>query len=87
MKLTPDSKVLVQGMTEPISSTHVARMKAYGTNIVAAVSPGEGGQTLEELPVFDLVEQAIAQVGTIDTTIILVPPYQVLDAALEAIAA
>jgi succinyl-CoA synthetase alpha subunit len=87
MKLTPDSKVLVQGMTEPISSTHAARMKAYGTNIVAAVSPGEGGQTLEKLPVFDLVEQAIAQVGTIDSTIILVPPYQVLDAALEAIAA
>ena len=87
MKLTPESKVLIQGMTEPLVSTHAARMKAYGTNIVAIVSPSEGGQTVEDMPVFDLVEQAIASVGTVDTTIIFVPPYQVLDAANEAIAA
>ena len=87
MKLTPKSKVLIQGMTEPLVSTHAARMKAYGTNIVAIVSPSEGGQTVEDMPVFDLVEQAIASVGTVDTTIIFVPPYEVLDAANEAIAA
>jgi succinyl-CoA synthetase alpha subunit len=87
MKLTPKSKVLIQSMTASVASTYTARMKAYGTNIVAAIGPGEGGQTMEGLPVFNLVEQAIAEVGAIDTTIIFVPPYQALDAALEAIAA
>ena len=87
MNLTPNSKVLIQGITEPLSSTHAARMKAYGTNVVAGVSPGEGGQTLHDIPVFDLVEQALQVVGPVDTTIIFVPPYPALDAALEAIAA
>lgn len=86
MKLTPESKVLIQGTIEPLASTYATRMKTYGTNIVAIVSPGEGGRT-EQVPVFDLVEQAVAVVGTVDTTIIFVPAYQVLDAALEAIAA
>lgn len=86
MKLTPESKVLIQGLYELSSSTHAARMKAYGTNVVAGINPGLGGQTLHDIPVFDLVEQAIAAVGSIDTTIIFVPPYQTLDAALEAIA-
>lgn len=87
MNLKPESKVLIQGITELLSSTHAARMKAYGTNVVAGVSPGKGGQTLHDIPVFDLVEQALAVVGPVDTTIISVPPYQALDAALEAIAA
>ena len=87
MKLTPESKVLIQGMTEPLSSIHAERMKAYGTNVLAIVSPGEGGKLLHDIPVFDLVEQAIASVGAIDTTIIFVPAYQAMDAALEAIAA
>ncbi|XZN96947.1 MAG: succinate--CoA ligase subunit alpha [Microcoleus sp.] len=88
MNLTPESKVLIQGMTESPASTLVGlMMKAYGTNVVAGVSPGRGGQELEGIPVFDLVEQAVAAVGHIDTTVILVEPYWVLDAALEAIAA
>lgn len=87
MNLTPESKVLIQGITEPLSSTHAARMKAYGTNAIAGVNPGQGGQTLDDIPVFDLVEQALAVVGPVDTTIVFVPPYQALDAALEAIAA
>lgn len=86
MNLTPESKVLIQGISEPLSSTHAARMKAYGTNVIAGVNPGQGGQTLDDIPVFDLVEQALAEVGPVDTTIIFVPPYQALDAALEAIA-
>jgi len=84
MKLKPDGKVLIQGMTASLWSPYIARMQAYGAQIVAAVSPGEGG-TDSDLPVFDLVEQAVAAVGAIDTTIIFVPPYQALDAALEAI--
>jgi succinyl-CoA synthetase alpha subunit len=88
MNLTPESKVLVQGITESRSSTQAAlMMKAYGTNVVAGVSPGQGGQLLDGIPVFDLVEQAQAQVGPVDTTVIFVQPYWVLDAALEAIAA
>ena len=86
MNLTPDSKVLIQGFSEFISATHIAQMKAYGTNLVAGVNPGCGGQQLYDLPVFDLVEEVVAQFGAIDTTIICVHPYQVLDAALEAIA-
>ncbi len=86
MNLTPDSKVLIQGFSEFISATHIAQMKAYGTNLVAGVNPGSGGEQLYDLPVFDLVEEVIEQFGAIDTTIICVHPYQVLDAALEAIA-
>ncbi|OKH28061.1 succinate--CoA ligase subunit alpha [Chroogloeocystis siderophila] len=87
MKLTPESKVVIQGNCEPLMATHAARMKAYGTNVIAAISPGQSGQKLDDIPVFDLVEQVVAAFGAIDTTIILVPPYQALDAALEAIAA
>ncbi|MEA5554801.1 CoA-binding protein [Anabaena cylindrica UHCC 0172] len=86
MNLTPDSKVLIQGFCEFISATHIAQMKAYGTNLVAGVNSGSGGQQMYDLPVFDLVEEVTAKFGSIDTSIICVHPYQVLDAALEAIA-
>lgn len=86
MNLTPDSKVIIQGFGEFISASHIAQMKAYGTNLVGGVQPGSGGQQLDDLPVFDLVEEVVGKFGTIDTTIICVHPYQVLDAALEAIA-
>lgn len=87
MNFSPDSKVLVQGITEPLGASHAAKMKAYGTNVVAGVSPGHGGQELDGMPIFDLVEQATAAVGMVDTTLIFVQPYWVLDAAYEAIAA
>ncbi|MGK7874086.1 MAG: CoA-binding protein [Xenococcaceae cyanobacterium] len=87
MNWTPPSKVLIQGITEPLSLHYAARMKAYGTNIVAGISAGKGGQLLDEIPVFDLVEEALSQVGEVETTLIFVEPYRVLDAALEAIAA
>ncbi len=87
MNLTPESKVLVQGITESPASTRAAlMMKAYGTNVVAGVSPGRGGLEVEGIPIFDLVEQAVAAVGHVDTAVILVDAYSVLDAALEAIA-
>ncbi|MBD2207041.1 CoA-binding protein [Calothrix sp. FACHB-1219] len=86
MNLTLDSKVIIQGFSEFITATHVTQMKAYGTNLVAGVNPGFGGKQLYDLPVFDLVEEVVKQFGAIDTTIICVNPYQVLDAALEAIA-
>ncbi|MBD2770579.1 succinate--CoA ligase subunit alpha [Iningainema tapete] len=86
MNLMPDSKVIIQGFCEFITATHVAQMKEYGTNLVAGVDPGWGGQELHDIPVFDLVEEVVGKFGAIDTTIINVHPYHVLDAALEAIA-
>lgn len=86
MNLTPNSKVIIQGFSEFISATDISQMQACGTNLVAVINPGCGGQKLYSLPVFDLVEEVVGQFGTIDTTIICVHPYKVLDAALEAIA-
>ncbi|MEA5500665.1 succinate--CoA ligase subunit alpha [Limnoraphis robusta] len=88
MNLTPDSKVLIQGNAASQALIHaVLNMKAYGTNIVACVSPSQGGGYLQDIPIFDLVEQAQVKVGPVETSIIWVNPYQVLDAALEAIEA
>ena len=87
MNFNPDSKVLVQGITEPLGKLYAPLMKAYGTNIVAGISPGHGGQQLEDIPIFNMVEQALPTVGPVDTTILFVSPYLILDAALEAIAA
>ncbi|HBL62820.1 MAG TPA: CoA-binding protein, partial [Cyanobacteria bacterium UBA8803] len=85
MNLTPESKVLVQGITQPLGSYYAARMKAYGTNLVAGVSAGQGGQQLHGIPVFDLVEEALSETGPFEATIIFVESYWALDAALEAI--
>ncbi|MDY6940223.1 MAG: CoA-binding protein [Cyanobacteriota bacterium] len=87
MNFTPDTSVLVHGIAEPLGTTHAALMKDYGTRVVAGVSPGLGGQTLHDIPVFDLAIEARQQVGNIDIATICVHPYQALDAALEAIAA
>ena len=87
MDWTPESKVLVQGINEPLASHYAAEMKAYGTNVVAGVCAGWGGEHLHEIPVFDLVEQALEEVGEVDVSLIFANPYWALDAALEAIAA
>lgn len=87
MNLTPASTVLVQGITQPLAVYHIARMLAYGTNIVAGVSAGQGGKQIQGIPIFDLVEQASDQVGAIEATIIFVESYGALDASLEAIEA
>ncbi len=86
MNFKADSKVLIQGITESLGKVHSQLMKAYGTQVVGGVSAGYGGQQINGLPVFDMVEQALLEVGPVDTTVIFVSPYQVLDAALEAIA-
>lgn len=87
MNFTSSSKVLIQGIVEPPGCAHVPQMLSYGTQIVAGVSPGHRGGTFYGVPVFDLVEQAIGSAGAIDTSVILVEPFLVLDAALESIAA
>ncbi len=80
------SQVIVQGINERYVAYHAVQMKAYGTNIVAGISPGNKGKNIEDIPLFDLVEQAISELGTIDTSLIFEPPERVLDAGREAIA-
>ena len=81
---SPD-KVIIQGITEPQAALVAVEMKNYGTDIVAGVSPGRGGKTIESIPIFDLVEQVLTLVDEIDISIIFVSPCQVLDAVKEAI--
>ncbi len=82
-----DSQILIQGVDNSLTLAAVSRMQAYGTKIVGMTIAGKGGQQLGDLPIFDLVEQAQAALGSIETSLIFVPAYEVLDAALEAIAA
>jgi succinyl-CoA synthetase alpha subunit len=84
MKTGTEYKVIIQGYTEKITPIYTAKMLESGTNIVGSV--GSNHQINENIPLFDLVEQAIAKHKKIDSSIIFSPPYQVLDAALEAIA-
>ena len=80
-----DSKVLVQGITGSEGQFHAKQMLAYGTNILAGVTPGKGGQnTLDDrIPVFDSVEEAVGETG-VDTSIIFVPPPFAAEAVIEA---
>src|SRR3989442_10304728 len=84
--LTRESRVIVQGLTGREGSFHTEQMKAYGTNVVAGVSPGKGGTTHLGLPVFDTVAQAKRETGA-DVTGIFVPAPFASDAIMEAAAA
>lgn len=81
-----DNKILIQGFNQAEILPYLQLMKDTGTNIVAGVQAGCNQQDNYDFPVFDLVEQAIAQYGEIQTTIIFNNSYEVLDAAYEAIA-
>jgi succinyl-CoA synthetase alpha subunit len=85
--LQSDSSILIQGLDNPLASAAIERMQVCGTQIVGIVSAGRGGQAFGNLPIFDLVEQAQAKLGSISTSLIFTSAYEVLDAALEAIAA
>ena len=78
-----NSKVLVQGVTGRDGSFHALKMKNYGTNIVGGTSPGKGGQTVEGIPVFNTVAEAVEATGA-NTSIIFVPAPFAKDAMLEA---
>ena len=78
-----NSKVLVQGITGRIGTFHTEEMQEYGTNVVAGVTPGKGGAEQCNVPVFDTVDQAVAQTGA-NTSIIFVPPPFAADAIMEA---
>jgi len=78
-----DTKLVVQGITGRDGQFHAGRMKAYGTQVVAGTSPGKGGTTVEGIPVFDTVEEAVKATGA-NASIIFVPAPFAADAILEA---
>ena len=80
-----DSRILVQGMTGREGSFHTEQMLNYGTKIVAGVSPGKGGKSLYDIPLYDTVRQAIEREEA-NVSIIFVPAPFASDAILEAVA-
>ena len=78
-----DSNIIVQGFTGSEGTFHATQMIEYGTNIVGGVTPGKGGQTHLDKPVFNTVADAVDQAQA-DTSIIFVPPAFAADAIMEA---
>jgi succinyl-CoA synthetase alpha subunit len=82
--VTPQTKVLVQGITGSFGAKHTQLSLAYGTQIVAGVTPGKGGQMFEnKVPIFDTVAQAAKETGATASAIFVPPPFAA-DAILEA---
>src|SRR5882672_7757132 len=86
--IKPDTRVLVQGITGSFGARHTQLSLDYGTQIVAGVTPGKGGQTFvhgdHKVPVFDTVEEAAKQTGA-TVSVIFVPPPFAADAILESV--
>ena len=78
-----DTRLLVQGLTGREGAFHTKQSAEYGTKVVAGVTPGQGGQTHEGIPVFDTVASAVEATGA-NASVIFVPPPFAADAILEA---
>ena len=78
-----DTRLVVQGITGSAGAFHTRQMISYGTNVVAGVTPGKGGQDFDGAPIFDTVESAVAATGA-NATAIYVPPPFAADAIMEA---
>lgn len=77
------SKILVQGITGKEGMFHTRQCVAYGTNIVAGVTPGKGGTDMDGIPVFDTVADAVKATGA-NVSMVFVPPFFAADAILES---
>ena len=83
--IKPDTKILVQGITGSFGARHTQLSLAYGTQVVAGVTPGKGGQSFEnQVPIFDTVAEAARQTGATVSAIFVPPPFAG-DAILEAV--
>src|ERR1041385_7228063 len=79
-----DTRLVVQGLTGSEGRFHGLRNRAYGTNLVAGVTPGKGGQDVEGVPVFDTVADSVREAGA-NTSLIFVPARFATDAIYEAV--
>jgi succinyl-CoA synthetase alpha subunit len=79
-----DTRLVVQGITGREGSFHTLRNRSYGTNVVAGVTPGKGGQDVEGIPVFDTVRQAVEETDA-NTSMVFVPARFAADAIYEAV--
>ncbi len=82
--VSKDTKVICQGITGHAGSFHAERMLEYGTKLVAGVTPGKGGTTQHDIPVFDCVRDAVAETGA-NVSVIFVPAPFAPDAIMEAV--
>src|SRR5436190_8668529 len=83
--VAPETKVLVQGITGSFGARHAQLSLAYGTRVVAGVTPGKGGQLFEnKVPIFDTVAQAVQETGATASAVFVPPPFAG-DAILEGI--
>src|SRR5512142_2537716 len=82
--LDKDTRLVVAGLTGSEGRFHGLRNRAYGTNLVAGVTPGKGGQDVEGVPVFDTVAEAVDEAGA-NTSLIFVPARFAVDAIYEAV--
>ena len=78
-----NTKLLVQGITGSQGQLHTRGCRDYGTNIVAGVTPGKGGQDFEGIPIFNTVQEAVNATGA-NASMIFVPPPFAADAVMEA---